>query len=263
MKVTIRGDSCLASPVHVPAPMKVTIITMSGETVHFEMTEATTLDCLRRDIHEHMSVPGHQQQLLSSTTELQGGHKTLLELGVQPDSVLTLVRSNRSLDESAQSIFVRVNNPPSHPKGSLLYTVDIQLQATVNDLLEKLFKTYSLGKELNLSTQQITEQKLLVFHDHPLENDCRLDDSFIEAYSTIELLLPNEHTDSTKDALTSMVIDAAYSTLELLLPDAHRKQEAPAAQNNDKDEIEPLASPSKGSTREFTTVAASNTCFLS
>jgi len=169
--------------------MQVFVTTLNGKSITMNVERSETLNDLKAKISNTEGIALHQLRLISSTGELKDGHLTLDELGLQADCALTLVRSPRRLDTTPVPVFVRVENKPKHERNrshltpiefrdsSTIYTFDIPLQSCISELKVRLCKEQQF---------RVEEQRLFL-NDHPLDDDCRLDDSFIDAYSTVEL----------------------------------------------------------------------------
>lgn len=157
--------------------MQVFVTTLNGKSITVDVEGTETLNDLKAKISNNEGIALHQLRLLSSSGELKDGHLTLDELGVQADCALTLVRCPRQIDTRPVPVFVRVDNPPEFCQGSKIYTFDIPLQSCISELKVRLWK----------ERQFKVEEQQLFLNDHPLDDDWRLDDSSIDAYSTVEL----------------------------------------------------------------------------
>jgi len=183
--------------------MQVFVTTLNGKSITMDVNRNETLNDLKAKISNSEGIACHQLRLISSSGELKQGHLTLDELGLQADCALTLVRSPRQIDTTPVPIFVRVGSlfdgfslPYPHPaefhNGSKIYTFDIPLQSCISQLKVRLWK----------ERQFKVEQQQLFLNDHPLDDDCRLDDSYIDAYCTVELRVVKAKAAEAEPSLT-------------------------------------------------------------
>jgi hypothetical protein len=194
LKVNIEVVRRLLIRTLNPACMQINIVQLSGESIALDVLETSTLNGLRSKVCEEMSIPAVQQKFLLDSSELTGDHLTLAELGVQSGTSLTMVRTNQPEDIwSLVPIFVRWKNPPEYPKGSILYTVDIPLASSVEELKEQLSlrSCRFQGKSYKLTLQDSDEE---------LSDTSTLCDYFLDAYSTLEV-----HVDDSSDQTPEIV----------------------------------------------------------
>jgi len=193
--------------------MEVVVTTLGGESVAIEVSISELLSDLKDKVCNSCKI--EQGHLLLGSVPLVGDDKTLGELGVNQGACIHVVRCGER-DDSGRSvpIYVRCTDGPSGLAGVTIYTVDIALKETVKNLKEKLRGRFN--------GRYAPENFQLTFDGFPLEDFYRLDESWIEACSSVSLTFlspPNlnetseAHSTNSDEASDAHLSDVAQKGL--------------------------------------------------